>query len=40
MLAGVADVGGVVNGAAKEDGCWDLNLSLATIEGVDHTALK
>ena len=33
-------VGGVRNGAAKEDGHWDLNLGPAAIEGRDHAALK
>ena len=37
MLAGV---GGVRNGAAKEDGHWDLNLGAAAIEREDHTVLE
>ena len=37
MLAGV---GGVRNGAAKEDGRWDLNLGAAAIEREDHVVLK
>ena len=32
-------VGGVGNGAAKEDGHWDLNLGAAAIEGEDHAVL-
>ena len=31
---------GVRNGAAKEDGHWDLNLGTAVIEGEDHTVLR
>ena len=40
MLAGVLTVGGVRNGAAKEDGHWDLNLGPAAIERRDHVASK
>ena len=32
-------MGGVGNGAAEEDGCWDLNPGLAAMEGGDHAAL-
>ena len=32
-------MGGVGNGAAKEDGRWDLNLGAAAIGGEDHMAL-
>ena len=32
-------IGGVRNGAAKEDGRWDLNLGPAAIEKEDHKAL-
>ena len=32
-------VGGVTNGAAKEDGRWDLNLGPAAIEEEDHKVL-
>ena len=32
-------VGGVGNGAAKEDGCWDLNLGVAALEREDHEVL-
>ena len=39
MLAGVT-VGGVRNGAAKEDGRWDLNLGAAAIGGEDHAVLR
>ena len=31
---------GVRNGAAKEDGHWDLNLGTAAIEREDHMVLK
>ena len=37
MLAGV---GGVRNGAAKEDGHWDLNLGPAAIEREDYAVLR
>ena len=43
MLAGVTDcrrIGGVGNGAAKEDGRWDLNLGTAAIERENHEVLK
>ena len=33
-------VGGVGNGAAKEDGCWDLNLGAAAIERENHEVLR
>ena len=33
-------VGGVGNGAAKEDGCWNLNLGAAAIGREDHVVLK
>ena len=33
-------MGGVRNGAAKEDGHWDLNLGPAAIERRDHAASK
>ena len=33
-------VGGVGNGAAKEDGRWDLNPGVAAIGGEDHMVLK
>ena len=33
-------MGGVGNGAAKEDGCWDLNLGAAAIEEEDRVVLK
>ena len=32
-------VGGVRNGAAEEDGHWDLNLGAAAIEREDHKVL-
>ena len=32
--------GRVRNGAAKEDGHWDLNLGTAAIEREDHAVLK
>ena len=32
-------VGGVGNGAAEEDRCWDLNLGVAAIEREDHKVL-
>ena len=32
-------MGGVRNGAAEEDWCWDLNPSMAAMPGEDHTAL-
>ena len=34
MLAGVADCGGVGNGAAEEDLCWDLNPGEAAMRGL------
>ena len=33
-------MGGVRNGAAKEDGCWDLNPGAAAVETEDHAVLK
>ena len=33
-------VGGVGNGAAEEDGCWNLNLGAAAIEREDHPVLE
>ena len=33
-------VGGVGNGAAEEDGHWDLNLGTAAIEREDHAVLE
>ena len=33
-------VGGVGNGAAKEDGRWDLNLGAAAIKRENHDVLK
>ena len=33
-------VGGVRNGAAEEDGHWDLNLGAAAIEGDYHAVVK
>ena len=33
-------MGGVRNGAAREDGHWDLNLGPAAIERRDHAASK
>ena len=38
MLAGVADCRSIRNGAAKEDGHWDLNLGPAAIGRRDHAA--
>ena len=43
MLAGVTDcrrIGGVGNGAAKEDGHWDLNLDAAAIEREDYAVVR
>ena len=40
MLAGVTDCRRSQKWAAKEDGCWDLNLGPAAIERRDHAALK
>ena len=34
------NVEGIGNGAAKEDGRWDLNLGTAATEGKDHAVLK
>ena len=39
MLAGVT-VGGVRNGAAKEDGRWDLNQGAEAIRGGNHKVLR
>ena len=33
-------IGGVRNGAAKEDGLWDLNVGTAAIEREDHVVLE
>ena len=33
-------MGGVGNGAAEEDGHWDLNLGMAAIEREDHEVLR
>ena len=33
-------VGGVGNGAAEEDWCWDLNPGAAATESEDHAVLK
>ena len=40
MLAGVTDCRRSQKWAAKEDGCWDLNLGPAAIEGRDYAASK
>ena len=33
-------MGGVGNGAAEENGRWDLNLGVGAMEREDHTVLK